>query len=61
MRKFSQAILDKIVEEYSATMGDGPMDSDEVEDVVQMLQVQLDLDQGNITEDEFDELTEGWE
>lgn len=36
------------------------MDGDEVQDVVDIIQFQLDLHQGNITQEEFDKLTDGW-
>lgn len=60
-RMFSDELINKIVEEYSTIMGEGPMDSDEVQDVLTILEFQLDLHQGNITQEEFDKLTDGWE
>lgn len=50
--------LIQILNSYDATWADEPLDGDEVERLVNHLRNRLNLLNGNITEDEYNELEE---
>lgn len=61
---FSQELIDMIVDEWNFAQQyaeDEPLDGDEIDLLVKRLSDEINLHQGNITEDELDELTEGCE
>lgn len=48
-------IIYKLIEEYKQGNNE-PLDSDEVEVLINILRLEIDLNEGNITEQEYNEL-----